>query len=265
MTCQTTDLREIERAIAQLRSKGKRGNFHTNYFRQHVNGTKFYSRVGDDTIIFFNDDLGFHRVYYFTYRLEELAAMLTGLKWETDLVLGYITKARDERLLEVFRQAGYEHYATLQKMRCDSLPRAKTNTALRYATLAQVDELHARLSRDHDPYTGHLPTREELAGYVQQRWVIVNCAKDPASSVLGYVVFQILQKQVNCNFIFNGSDNALDWIMLQRNFYGIMQDRDIHRGFLWVNSGNTEVIRMYQAQGWYFDGVIDKFFVRKRI
>jgi hypothetical protein len=265
MTCQTTDLREIERAIAQLQSKGKQGNFHTNYFRQHLSGTKYYSWVGDDTIVFFTNDRGFHRVYYFTYRLEQLAPMLAGLQRETDLVLGYITKTRDERLLEIFRQAGYVHHAVLRKMRCDALPRAKTNAALRYATLAQVDELHARLPQDHDPYTGYLPTREELAGYVQQRWVIVNCANDPTGKVLGYIVFQILQKQVNCNFIFNRSDNALDWTALQRNFYGIMQDRGIHRGFLWVNSGNTEVIRMYQAQGWYFDGVVDEVFVRKGI
>ena len=261
MKYEASSLAEVQQTIARIRAA--KGSFQTNYFQQQLVGRSFHVAASDRSVIFLNDDVGFHRVYYFSSSTTDLRAMLVSLQWPSDLVIGYITKSQDPELLAAFSDASFKPYCTFRKMRCDALPEAKTNRFLKFAQADQIDELHARLFADFDRYSEHLPSRELLAEYVSRGGVIINADANAGGRIVGYVIFQVLGQHVNCNFIFNTSGNAIDWLILQKNFYGLMSEQGIRRGFIWVKDTNLEVIDMYRKQVWYFDGVASHFLVRQ--
>jgi hypothetical protein len=233
---------------------------YTNYFKQQLNGADIFYFSSASTVIFLNDDYDFYRLYFVSGNLEELNQFFKVIEWKTNLVIDYITKSTDGNLECVFQANGFQFLSTYLKMRHLALPNVKVNSRLYFANEEQVDLLLSHLLKDFNPYTDHLPTRLMLLNYIRNRWVIIN---GEPNDIRGYIVFQVLGKHVNCNFVYNSSNNVLDWLFLQRNLYGLMNQQGIRRGFLWVESENVEVIKMYKTQGWYFDGVIDKFFVRK--
>ena len=261
MSPAVSSLAEVHAAIDRVRSR--RGAFHTNYFQQPLVGRVFHLAATDHSVVFLNEDIGFHRAYYFSRTAGELRTQLAALVWPAPLVIGYITKQEEPELLAAFGDAGFARYCTFQKMRCDALPAGKTNSRLKFANPAQLDELYARLLADFDRYSEHLPSPELLAEYIARQWVIINTDEKTRGRITGYVIFQIIGHHVNCNFILNSSGNALDWLLLQKNFYGLMAERGIRRGFIWVRSTNREVIEMYKLQGWYFDAVADHFFLKQ--
>ncbi len=111
-------------------------------------------------------------------------------------------------------------------------------------------------------YTDHLPTKSRLHGYIENQWIIVN-RQD--SRVLGAVCFQLEGLRVNYNYLYNVSGNGLDFLRLQNNFYGVMNQRGIHAGFLWINQTDTSLAALHQSIGWRCDGLQDYFYLRSSV
>ncbi len=80
----------------------------------------------------------------------------------------------------------------------------------------------------------------------------------------GCIVFQLQGKRVNFNHFCNQSDDPLDSLYLLENFYGLMSQRGVRAGFLWVNEANVRVVRLHRAFGWQFDGLQDHFYLKGR-
>ena len=67
---------------------------------------------------------------------------------------------------------------------------------------------------------------------------------------------------MNYNYIYNLSRNGLDFLRLQNNFYGVMHQRGIRAGFLWINQTETRLAALHESMGWRFDGLKDYFYLR---
>jgi hypothetical protein len=83
-----------------------------------------------------------------------------------------------------------------------------------------------------------------------------------AGRILGAVCFQPQGPRVNYNYLYNFSGSGLDFLRLQNNFYGVMHQRGIRRGFLWTNQTNTRLAALHESMGWRFDGLQDYFYLR---
>ena len=235
------------------------GGFFTNYFRQEMVGPHILTVVTARSVLLANDEHDFFRLYFFTTDLADLEHILCDVEFPGDVVVGYLTKAADQNVVAAFQQSGFNPIATYRRMITYRLPLQRPNLALEYATAADVDEVHEGLFRAFNKYTDHLPTKNRLHGYVVNQWVIVS---RKTGRILGAVCFQLEGPRVNYNYLYNFSHDGLDFLRLQNNFYGVMYQRGIHAGFLWINQTDTRLAALHQSMGWRFDGLQDYFFLR---
>ena len=240
-----------------------RGGFFTNYFREEMVGPQILTAATDRSLLLANDEHDFFRLYFFTTDLTDLEQILRDVDSPGNVVAGYLTKAADkavdENVVAAFQQSGFDHIATYRRMITYRLPAQRPNPALEYAIAADVDQLHEGLFQTFNKYTEHLPTKNRLHGYVENRWVIVN---RQAGRILGAICFQLQGQRVYYNYLYNLSRNALDFLRLQNNFYGVMHERGIRAGFLWINQTNAGLAALHKSMGWRFDGLKDYFYLR---
>jgi hypothetical protein len=235
------------------------GGFFTNYFRQEMVGSQILSAATPRTVLLLNDEHDFFRLYFFTSDLADLEQSLREADLPGQIVAGYLAKAPDDKVAAAFQNSGFSSIATYRRMITYRLPPQRPNPAFEYATAADVDQIYQGLFQTFNKYTDHLPTRDRLLRYIENRWVIVNRQH---GQIRGAVCFQLEGPRVNYNYIYNLSGNALDFLRLQNNFYGVMHQRGIHAGFLWINQTETRLAAVHESVGWRFDGLKDYFYLR---
>jgi hypothetical protein len=238
------------------------GGFFTNYFRQEMVGPQILTAATARSVLLANDEHDFFRLYFFTSDLADLEQILRDVAFPGDVVVGYLTKAADENIAAAFQHSGFNPIATYRRMITYRLPPQRPNPALEYAIAADVDQIYEDLFQTFNKYTDHLPTKNRLHGYVVNQWVIVS---RHAGRILGAVCFQLPGQRVNYNYLYNFSGNGLDFLRLQNNFYGVMHQRGIRAGFLWINQSNTRLAALHESMGWRFDGLQDYFFLRSSV
>jgi len=247
--------------MARIKAQSS-GGFWTNYFRPEMVGLQILTAATARSVLLVNDEYDFFRLYFFTNNLADLEQLLRDADYPGDVVVGYLAKAPDENVAAAFRQAGFKPIAIYRRMETYRLPVQRPNPALEYAVAADVDQVHEDLFRTFNKYTDHLPPKDRLLGYVANQQVIVN---RQAGRILGAVCFQLRGPRVNYNYLYNLSSSALDFLRLQNNFYGVMHQRGIRAGFLWVNETNTRLAALHESMGWRFDGLRDYFYFRSTV
>ena len=251
-------LASVREQMALIKAQSTAG-FFTNYFRQEMVGPRILTAAKARSILLANDEHDFFRLYFFTSDPADLEQILRDVDFPGDVVAGYLTKAADENIAAAFQQSGFNPIATYRRMITYQLPRQRPNAALEYAIAADVDQLYEDLFQAFNKYTDHLPTENRVHGYVVNEWVIVN---RQAGQIVGAVCFQLKGPRVNYNYLYNLSGNPLDFLRLQNNFYGVMHQRGIRTGFLWINQTETRLAALHESMGWRFDGLKDYFYLR---
>jgi hypothetical protein len=234
----------------------------TNYFSQEMVGPQIFTATTARSVLLVNDEHDFFRLYFSTRDLADLEQALRDVDFPGDVVAGYLTREADENIATVFRQSGFNPLATYRRMLTYRLPPQRPNSGLEYASVADVDQLYEDLFQTFNKYTDHLPTKNRLHDYITNQWVIVNRQAD---RILGAICFQLQGPRVNYNYLYNTSGNALDLLRLQNNFYGVMNQRGIRRGFLWTNRTNARMAALHESMGWRFDGLQDYFYLRPSV
>ena len=243
-----------------MKAAGKQG-FITNYFKQELVGDQIHSVATDRTVLFINNEHDFFRLYFFSTDPVDLGETLEKLEVDKDLVADYLYKLVDERVFACFLQSGFKKLALSRRMIHSQLPPRKTETQPEFAELSDADRIHEDLFRTFNRFTDHLPTKERLLHYISNRQVLVNRTQ---GAVVGVIIFQIIGRRVNFNYLYNSSQNNMDLLRLQSSFFELMNQCGIRDAFLWVDSMNERVARMYEKLGWCFDGLNDCFFLKSR-
>jgi len=258
MEFQPETLANAHARMAQIKAHAY-GSVSTNYFRQEMVGPQILVTATDQTILLANDEYDFFRLYFFTSDVVDLGQVLHHARYPGEVVAGYLTKKPEKNVATAFEQVGFLPIATYGRMETYQLPRQRPNPALEYAVPADADQLHEDLFRAFNKYTDHLPTKSRLLDYIKNEQVIV---KRRSGQIIGAVCFQLHGLKVNYNYIYSLSGDGLDFLELQNNFYGVMNQRGIRAGFLWINQANNRLAALYRAAGWRFDGLHDYFYFR---
>jgi hypothetical protein len=254
-------LANIHEGMALVKAQST-GGFFTNYFRQEMVGPQILTAATPRSVLLANDEHDFFRLYFFTSDVADFERILCDVDFPGDVVACYLARSADKNIAAAFQQSGFNPIATYRRMITYRLPPQRPNPALEYAIAADVDQLYEGLFQTFNKYTDHLPTKNRLHAYVVNQWVIVN---RQAGRILGAVCFQLEGPRVNYNYLYNLNGNALDFLRLQNNFYGVMHQRGIHRGFLWTNQTNTRVAALHESVGWRFDGLKAYFYFRSSV
>jgi hypothetical protein len=235
------------------------GGVSTNYFRQEMVGQQILTAATSRTVLLVNDEHDFFRLYFFTSDLADLEQMLRDADYPGDVVTGHLTRSADTTMGAAFQKSGFNPIATYGRMLNYQLPRQQPNPALEYATAGDLDRIYQDLFQIFNKYTDHLPTKDRLLGYIVNHQVIVNRR---SCQILGAVCFQLQGLRVNYNYLYNLSGDGIDFLRLQNNFYGVVHQRGIRAGFLWINQTNTLLAALHHSMGWRFDGLQDHFYLR---
>jgi hypothetical protein len=258
MKFEAETLERVHEQMALVKAQSS-GGFFTNYFRQELVGSQILSATTPRTILLANDEHDFYRLYFFTSDLADLEQLLGEADFPGETVAGYLTKTADNKVADAFQHSRFRPIATYRRMITYRLPTQRPNSALEYATAADIDQVYNGLFQTFNKFTDHLPTKDRLLRYVENQWVIVN-RED--GLIRGAVCFQLEGPRVNYNYLYNLNRNALDFLRLQNNFYGVMHQRGIHAGFLWINQVETQLATLHESVGWRFDGLKDYFYLR---
>jgi len=258
MEFQPETLANAHARMAQIKAHAH-GSVSTNYFRQEMVGPQILVTATDQTILLANDEYDFFRLYFFTSDVVDLGQVLHHARYPGEVVAGYLTQKPEKNVATAFEQVGFLPIATYGRMETYQLPRQRPNPALEYAVPADADQLHEDLFRAFNKYTDHLPTKSRLLDYIKNEQVII---KRRNGQIIGAVCFQLHGLKVNYNYIYSLSGDGLDFLELQNNFYGVMNQRGIRAGFLWINQANNRLAALYRAAGWRFDGLQDYFYFR---
>src|SRR5438034_188193 len=261
MTFKPDTLASVHEQMALIKAQSA-GGFFTNYFHQEMVGPQILTAATARSILLMNDEHDFFRLYFFTSNLADLEQILRDVAFPGDVVAGYLTRAADENIAAAFKRSGFNPIATYRRMITYRSPPQQPNSALEYAIAADVDKIYEELFQTFNKYTDHLPTKDRLHSYVVNQWVIVNRQAD---RILGAVCFQLKGPRVNYNYVYSISGNAVDFLRLQNNFYGVMHQRGIHAGFLWINQTETRLAALHESMGWRFDGLKDYFYLRSAV
>ncbi len=249
---------EVHQEMARVKTETA-GGFYTNYFRQEMPGSEILIAATARTVLVLNNEHDFFRLYFFTTAVADLEQMLRETEFRGDIVNGYLTRSAEDNIDHAFHRAGFSLIARYRRMITYQLPPQTPNASLKFASTDDVDEVYEGLLHAFNKYTDHLPTKDRLRRYIENEWVIVNRNSD---RIAGAVCFQLEGPRVNYNYIYNVTGNALDFLRLQNNFYGIMHQRGIHAGFLWINESENRLAKLHQSLGWQFDGLKDHFYFR---
>jgi hypothetical protein len=261
MKFQPDSIARVHEQMALIEAQSVAGVF-TNYFHQEMVGPQILTAATARSVLLANDEHDFFRLYFLTRDLTDFEQILCEVDFPGDVVAGYLTRAADKNIAAAFKRCAFNPIATYRRMITYRLPAQRPNPALEYAIAADVDELYQDLFQTFNKYTDHLPTKNRLQDYIANQWVIVN---RQAGRIVGAVCFQLQGPRVNYNYLYNLTNNGLDFLRLQNNFYGVLHQRGVRRGFLWVNETNTRLAALHESMGWRFDGVQDYFYLRSSV
>src|SRR5262245_35397938 len=180
-------LAEVHEQMARVKAESG-GGFYTNYFRQELPSAQILSAATPRTVLLLNKEHDFFRLYFFTTDSADLELLLDSVEFPGETVTGYVTRSADQKIAGAFQRSAFNLIATYRRMITYHLPAQRLNSALQYASAADVDQLYDKLFDSFNKYTDHLPTKDRLHRYVEKEWVIVN--RD-ADRVRGAVCFQV--------------------------------------------------------------------------
>jgi hypothetical protein len=120
--------------------------------------------------------------------------------------------------------------------------------------------LRALLLADFDKYVDYFPDTAEILSCIERKQVLLN--RD-ATGIKGYILFRLLGKVCNFNYLRNLSRSPLDCLFLLQNFFAVLSERGIKKVFGWVNVKNTGVLELHKRFGLERDGLLSHFYLKR--
>jgi hypothetical protein len=250
-----TTLDAIQRGMDEIK-KDSGGAVATNYFKQPMTGGKLLAVRAHRTLIFINDDSDFFRLYFYSGDASELARAMKGIDLREAIVIDYLAQEPDERILDAFREAGFNDYAVFVRLSNFKLKAYPISPAMQCAAPEDLEPLWARLL-EFDKFTDHFPDKPTLLNLIQEKQVILN---KKAGAIQGYIISRVMGTKANMNYFYNRSDDPRDTLLLLHSLYGTWCERGVRSGVAWVNATNVRVLKLHSQFGWQEDGLKDFIF-----
>ena len=272
--CREDSMVRIKNKMTEIRRK-RTAPIIQNYYLNCERDEEIFALFGQDTVVFWADDRGVRRGYFYSTNPEELTAMLSQATEGT--VIDYLTYTKDE-FRDLFENAGWRQLYEMHRMN-SSKPSAEEAAAIeererlfnstiyreenvRAAVESDCDAIYGKLLEVFDPRESHLCTREELLEYIRRRWVTVYYEEEV---LLGFEIFLVEHRRFYGYQIWTEA-GAEGYYSLReatkKLFFEFIQEpvqtyTPGYPGYSWVNIKNRKAIRLIQFFGLQFDGLYD--------
>jgi ribosomal protein S18 acetylase RimI-like enzyme len=237
------------------------GTLWSNYFFATLRVAELPSWSADRSLVFLDRAHDFWRLYFLTYDLPELSALVRGIA-EQPLVADYVTQSDDHTAIDVaLRAGGFTKAAVYQRMTHHNLAARKAGSKICAAEEREIDVLFAQLCRHFDVRLDRVPEREQFAELVRRRQVLV---RRHDGEIDGYVVYQLHGRRALLNYWYcrPGTHPAVA-VRLLADFFTDMAAKGITSSFLWVRTDKTAEIGVYETLGYHTDGLRTHIYMKE--
>ncbi len=270
--CRETNMVQIKRKMTEIRRSKKAPIMH-NYYLNCEKDDEIYALYGQSSVVFWDDDRGVRRAYFYSSDAEELAQLLAQVP--EHIILDYLTRKKGE-LQELFERADWLLLHEMHRMSSVHItPEERKEIAekrelldltlyrkenVRPAVEADCDVIYEKLYEIFDSRESHLCTREELLQYIRNRWVAVYYEE---GKLMGLQIFTVENNTCYGYQIWNGTGPE-GYYSLEKTvgqlFAECIKDvppAKIKPGYCWVNTKNKTAVRSAKFWGNKFDGLYD--------
>ena len=246
--------------FGQLRSE-YRSDYLTNYFR-HVPSTAMpLIEQSEESLVFLDPDGDLSRVYFGTGNLDDLKLVLRKLP-KLPLALDHIGESLPDSVKRSLVEGGFVLEATFRRISNYHFREFQSHVSPNRAEPADRSEVLQRIHEDFDLYVDHLPSANELAEFIERRWVLVN--RHPETNrITGYLVYEEQGARTLIRSWHSSSqDIPMGGMVLLGQFHSAGASAGVKSTFGWVNEHNRMAIMVYRRFGYEFDGLRDFIFAR---
>ncbi len=273
-----TNTVNIKKKMTEIR-RTRSNTIIQNYYSNCENDPIIWSVYGDRTVVFWDDDNGVKRVYFYSDNEAELELLLSHIPEE--VTLEFITKG-PVLYDNLFRKAGFEPLFQMKRFSSGLLSAEEQMQLVEFnktlyealydSQLAEkaeekdCDELYKKLYEVFDPRESHLCNKETLSQYIENGWVAVSHLD---GVLVGFQIFTVNAGQFYGYQIWNGGGPEILFNLTNKTselFAEYIKDKEIKHtrpSYAWVNVNNRKSIRNVTASGMRFDGLMDYGYVKR--
>ena len=212
--------------------------------------------LGKNSVVVRKHEYDFYRIYLQTADLEEAKMILQNLG-DSSYIVNIPSKKPIPEWYDILELSGFENIGQYNRY-FNTNVKVRKGACGEFATMDNLESIDNILKTHFSLYTDHLPTQKQLSVMIANHQVLVS--RDENGEVKGTLIFTFQGKKCYYNAWIDFSGKGL---FLLYKAYNIAVEHGIHYVYFWVNSINTEVIRLHQMMGAKFDGLVDYSFLKK--
>lgn len=215
--------------------------------------------IENRTIVVRKKEGEFYRLFVLTTDASDLASILGSLQEE--YVINIPSRKPIDDWEELMKQCGFEYYSTYSRYcntKIATMKKHKTTLNI-HATIENAEEIYQLLTETFSPYTGHLPSKEELEEMILNQQVLVDKYSD--GHVCGVNIHTITGVTGYGNAWVDKGEHAVELLL---DMYNEMIEKGVKRHVFWVNDSNIGVAKMHIKMGAKPDGLKDYTYIKNK-
>lgn len=270
----------IKNKMTEIR-RNKKGVLYQNYYNNCESDHEIFTVYGQNTVVFWNNDDGVIRGYFYSSEQEELKDLLGMLP--SGCVVDYLTKTKDD-FLDFMKGAGLQLLHEMHRMSSACLTEEEKrqneenklimNEVLykpenvRAAAREDVDVIYEKLYEVFDPRESHLPTKDDLKVYIENQWISVYMENGELRGIQMFTVDASGTRYGYQDWNGTGPEGYFSLTVYSGYLYGeYLKKNNIvppagkeKPSYCWVNVKNRKAKRLIEFWGSKFDGLYDFVF-----
>ena len=256
---------QLKNAIEKLKTDGR---IVTNVYSANVLqcATQFFN--DENALLFFYNDHGVNRLYYYAHRLEDLTELIATLP-DSEYVLEFMTKSVIENS-EVLKQLGFVCLAQLMRMsvrNCtlqtgiSGIDKYYDETVGIFPKVDSARDINHVLWNVFDTRVSHLLNDEEMVTAIKNKELLIH--QNSGGGVDAVLQTVIQPHRFYINQVYNGADKGVIHAMLQKRLKEYT-DAGGKYMYAWVDSNNIASIKFHQKYGLQHDGMWNMVYAFKK-
>ena len=230
----------------------------SNYYGL-ATGFDYDYQIVDSTIVVRKKEGDFYRLFVLSTDAAELTTILSCLQEEH--VINIPSRKPIDDWQAVMKDSGFEYYSTYSRYcntKIATMKKHKTTLNI-HATIENAEEIYQLLTETFSPYTGHLPSKEELEEMILNQQVLVDKYSD--GHVCGVNIHTVTGVTGYGNAWVDKGEHAVELLL---DMYNEMIEKGVKRHVFWVNDANTGVAKMHIKMGAKPDGLKDYTYIKNK-
>lgn len=250
MDFRRTTPQEVESQMAKFKSLGK--PIYTNYFG-FSDTDEIESYTTEKSIVIRKKESTFFRLYLRSYDRNELSGIMLGLDGG-EYILNIPSRKPIDDWIEFMPTVGFSLVGIYNRYHNTKVRSRKAGDGS-FAKKEEILDIIKILNDHFTPYTDYLPDIRELEKMQENNQILVS--HDDDDKVGGVLIYTMEGRKCYLNAWIDHTGKGL---FLLYKIYNICAELNINYVYFWVNSENTDVIRLHKLMGAEQDAIVDYTF-----